>query len=53
MRALLSVAPRAMPPIAGIDGSPAHNYTIAAVLAFVAVAALAAGTWYARRRWIR
>jgi hypothetical protein len=38
--------------MAGIDGSPAHNYAIAVVLAFVAVAAFAAGGWYARRRWL-
>ena len=41
-----------LPPMAGIDGSPAHNYAIAAVLAFVAVVAFAAGGWYARRRWL-
>ena len=41
-----------LPPMAGIDGSPAHNYAIAVVLAFVAVAAFAAGGWYARRRWL-
>jgi hypothetical protein len=41
-----------LPPIAGIDGSPAHNYAIAAVLAFVAVVAFAAGGWYAKRRWL-
>jgi len=32
--------------------SPVHNYAMAAVLAFVAVVALAAGGWYARRRWL-
>jgi len=41
-----------LPPLAGIDGSPAHNYAIAAVLAFVAVVAFTAGGWYARRRWL-
>jgi hypothetical protein len=30
----------------------AHNYAIAAALAFVAVVAFAAGSWYARRRWL-
>ena len=42
-----------LPPIAGIDGWPAHNYAIAAALAFVAVVALTAGAWYARRRFSR
>ena len=38
--------------MAGMGGSAAHNYAIAAVLAFVAVVAFAAGGWYARRRWL-
>jgi len=42
-----------LPPMAGMGGSPAHNYAIAALLAFVAVVAFAAGGWYARRRWLR
>jgi len=42
-----------LPPIAGIAGSPTYNYAVAAVLAFVAVVAFAAGGWYARRRWWR
>jgi hypothetical protein len=42
-----------LPPMAGIDGAPAHSYAIAAVLAFVAVVAFAAGGWYARRRSLR
>ena len=41
-----------LPSIAGIGGSPSYNYAIAAVLAFVAVVAFAAGGWYARRRWL-
>jgi hypothetical protein len=41
-----------LPPIAGIGGSPSYNYAVAAVLAFVAVVAFAAGGWYARRRWL-
>jgi hypothetical protein len=41
-----------LPPIAGMGGSPSHNYAIAAVLAFVADGAFAAGGWYARRRWL-
>jgi hypothetical protein len=41
-----------LPPMAGIGGSPSYNYAIAALLAFVAVVAFAAGGWYARRRWL-
>lgn len=41
-----------LPPIAGIGGSPAHNYAVAAALALVAAVAFAAGGWYARRRWL-
>lgn len=41
-----------LPPMAGIDGSSGYNYAIAALLAFVAVVAFAAGGWYARRRWL-
>ena len=41
-----------LPPIAGMGDSPGYNYAIAAVLAFVAVVAFAAGGWYARKRWL-
>ena len=34
--------------MAGVDGSPAHNYAVAATLVFVA-----AGAWHARRRRVR
>jgi hypothetical protein len=43
---------RELPPIAAIGGSPSYNYAVAAVLALVPVAALTAGAWYARRRWL-
>jgi len=39
-----------LPPMAGIGGSPSHNYAVAATLALVAVVAFAAGGWYARQR---
>jgi len=42
-----------LPPMAGIGGSPSHNYAVAATLALVAAGAFAAGGWYARRRWLR
>ncbi|MCJ7510969.1 MAG: hypothetical protein MUP14_08820, partial [Dehalococcoidia bacterium] len=40
-----------LPPMAGIGGSPSHNYAVAATLALVAFVAFGAGGWYARRRW--
>ena len=41
-----------LPPMAGIGGSAGYNYAVAAVLAFVAVVAFAAGGFYAKRRWL-
>jgi hypothetical protein len=42
-----------LPPMAGIGGSPSHNYAVAATLALAALLALTAGAWYARRRLSR
>jgi len=40
-------------PDIGLSDSAGHNYLVLAMLAFVAVAAFAAGGWYARKRWSR
>jgi hypothetical protein len=47
------------PPVGGMaelpdaSGSAGRNYAALAVVAAVALAALTAGAWYARRRWVR